>query len=296
MLSKSGRRKCSLLLLCSLFCTSFITPAAPQTTIKIAVTQRLADFYQSALKKEQKQVINFTEQNLIDTTKGFVSLVILQQALHKGGLSSNVEFIISPNLNRSQLLVQSGDALLTLTTIQENYTLPNTFKSSPLIHSKDMVRGIYGLKSNHALMKVKALDELKKFTATTNSAWREDLTSLQAIEPAKLDVVSSLKSVFTRIAYRNIDFTLLDLPKGTPEFQRHHEEIILVPVPGLFINTRNKRHFLISEKHPDSQITYQALEKGLKIMREQGLIKKYYRQVKQFPSDIPDWKILNTDG
>ncbi len=295
MLSKSGKNKCSLLFLCSLFCTSFITPAAPLTTIKIAVTQRLADFYQSALKKEQKQVINFTELNLIDTTKGFVSLVILQQALHKGGLSANIEFVISPNANRSQLLVQSGDALLTQTTLKENHTLPETLKSSALIHSKDMVRGIYGLKSNHSLMKVKTLDELKKFTATTNSAWREDLASLQAIEPAKLDVVSSLKSVFTRIAYRNIDFTLLDLPKGRPEFQRHHGDIILVPVPGLFVNTRNMRHFIISEKHPDSQTAYQALEKGLKIMREQGLIKKYYRQVKQFPSDIPDWKILTDD-
>ncbi len=271
---------------------SFMASAAPEKTIKIAATQRLADLYQSIIKQKQKQIIDFTSLNLKNTSKGFTSLVILKQALHKAGLATKVEFVISPTFKRSQLLVQSGAALITLATLREGYEPSGTLKSSPLIESQDMARGIYGLKSNHALMKVKTLDELKKLSAVTNIAWGGDIKALQEIEPTKLDLVSSLRAIFTRIAYRNIDFALLDLPMWTPDFQRRNEEVMLVPVPGLFINTKTAHHILISKTHPDSQKVYQALEQGLKIMREQNLLKKYYRQVKLFPSELSNWKLL----
>ncbi len=293
MLSKSIKYKSYPFFLYSFLCLSFIASAAPPITVKVAVTQRLTNLYQSVLKQDKKTIIEFTVMDLKETTNGFTSLVILKQALNKVGLTTKFEFVISPTYKRSLLLVQSGDALLTLSTLREGYTPPETLKSSVLIGSQDMVRGIYGLKSNHALMKVQTLGELKKLSAVTNLAWGGDINALRAIEPAKFDLVSSLSSIFMRIAYRNTDFTLLDLPIGTPEFQRQYKGVILIPVPGLLINTNTTRHFLISKRHPDSQTVYQALEKGLKIMREQGLIKRYYQQVKKFPSDLPSWKILN---
>ncbi len=274
---------------------SFIVKASPNKTITIAVTQRLANLYQKIIEQKQKPIIEFTDTDLIDTTKGFASLVILKQALHNAGLVTSIEFVISPTYKRNQLLVQSGDALLTLSTLREDYTPSGLLKSSVLISSRDMARGIYGLKSNHTLMKVKTIDELKNFSAATNKTWGGDIKALQTIGTTKLDLLFSLRSIFMRIAYRNTDFTLLDLPKGVPEFQRQYKEVTLVPVPGLFINTKTTRHFLISKVHPDSQTVYQSLEKGLEIMREQGLIKKYYRQVKTFPSDLPHWKIHNSE-
>lgn len=51
--------------------------------------------------------------------------------------------------------------------------------------------------------------------------------------------------------------------------------------------------FLIAENHPDGQKIYQALEKGLGIMREQGLIKIYYQQLIPHITDLPNWKIIN---
>jgi len=276
----------------TLLCTSITVQAAPQK-IQIAVTQRLANLYQSAIEHNQKNITDFNELDLKNKTKGFASLIILKQALHQAGLATTFEFVISPTYKRSQLLVQKGIALLTLSTLLENYTPPGTFKSSVLIGSNDMARGIYGLKSNHALFKIKTLDELKKLTAVTNIAWGGDIEKLQKIKPAKLDLVYNLKTIFMHIAYRNTDFTLLDLPSGKLELYRKHENVVLFPVPGLFINTNTSRHFLFSQIHPDSKIVYQALEKGLGIMREQGLVKKYYRQVKFFPTDLPNWKIID---
>jgi hypothetical protein len=171
MFKKTVKNKSYLFFIVSLLCMPFMAHTAPNKTIKIAVTQRLANLYQSIIEREQKQIITFTDVDLKNTTKGFVSLVILKQALHKAGLATKFEFVISPNYKRSQLLVQSGDALFTLATLLEDHTPPDTLKSSILINSQDMARGIYGLKSNHKLMNVKSLDELKKMSAVTNIAW-----------------------------------------------------------------------------------------------------------------------------
>jgi hypothetical protein len=56
---------------------------------------------------------------------------------------------------------------------------------------------------------------------------------------------------------------------------------------------KNTYQFIIAENHPDGQRVYQALEKGLGMMREQGLIKEYFQQLIPHRSDLPNWKILN---
>jgi len=294
MFSKSMTSKITLCFTILMLVQSFIASAAMPITVQVAVNKKTAGDYQSTLKQTQKKAVELTAIDIKSTGRGAISLIIFVQALDKAGFAVNFEFVISPNSKRHDALVQSGAVLLAMRTLAQGYTPKDTLKSSPLLDSEHSLRGIYGLKSNHALMKIKTLEELRKFSAITQHTWESDIKFLQGIELPQLDLSHSKDSIFKHIAFRNADFTILALTNYlSPDFQRKFGEITLTPVPGLLIMRKEIYQFIIGEKHPDGQRIYQALEKGLGIMREQGLIKKYYQQDLPHRSDLPNWKILN---
>lgn len=276
----------------SLLGISVMASAAIPIIVKVAVNKEAAAYYQSVLKQTQKQAVELSPNDIKNTRRGFISLVMFIQALDKVGLAAKFEFVISPNAKRSVALVQSGAALFTTRTLVHGYTPKNTLKSSALIGSGGLLRGIFGLKSNHALMKVKTLDELKRFSAVTNVSWQTEIKFLNDIGIKKIQLSHSRQSIFKHIAYNNIDFVLLAITRNN-RYKLQYAGITLLPITGLVIQPKSSYHYLISKKHPDSQRVYQALEKGLSIMREQGLIKEHYRRIIFFLDDFPQWKILN---
>lgn len=275
-----------------MLCLSFIVSGATPITVKVAVHENLARFYHSTLKQKQKQAVELNPSDMKNTRIGFVSLVLFIQALDKAGLAAKFEFINSPNSKRSERLVQTGDALFTMTTLSKGETPKDTLQSSVLLGPEGLLKGIYGLKSNHALMKVKTLAELKKFNGMAKLTGGDVNKILQEIGLNKLELSPTRKSILRHIAYKHADFVLLGITRAT-EHQIKIAGITLVPVPGALIQQELSHHFLISKNHPDSERVYPALEKGLNIMRQQGLIKKYYRQQIFFLDDFPHWKILN---
>ncbi len=271
-----------------------ITSASTPIIVKVAVNEYAAKYYQSQLKQKHKKAVEFTAIDIKSMGRDVISLIIFVQALDRAGLAVNFEFVSSPNPQRNGALVQSGAVLLSMRTFAEGYTPKDTLKSSPLLDSEHSLRGVFGLKSNHALMKVKTLEELREFSAVTNHAWKNEIKFLQGIGLPKLELSHSRESIFKHIAFRNIDFTILALTNSqSPDLQIRFADITLVPVPGLLIMKKNTYQFIIAENHPDGQRVHQTLEKGLGMMREQGLIKKYFQQLIPHRSDLPNWKILN---
>lgn len=55
------------------------------------------------------------------------------------------------------------------------------------------------------------------------------------------------------------------------------------------------RHVLVSKIHPEGAAIYQALNKGLVILKQQGKINKALTQSGFYNPDLADWSILNTE-
>jgi len=70
------------------------------------------------------------------------------------------------------------------------------------------------------------------------------------------------------------------------------EKIHLVPVKNVAIILKDSRHFVISKLHPKGEDAYIAMNKGLKILREQGAITKAYKEAGFFV-DRSKYTILN---
>ena len=306
--SKLIVKKISLLFACSMLCISFITSATSPITVKVAASKEMIAEYQKMLALKNNQAIALTPKELKGKTIAAITLVILKQALHYGGLLANFDYVLSPNQERSHALVHSGDALLAMLAIKNDSTTEYTLKSSPLGSLPVIYRGVFGLKSNHALMKVQTLEELKKFSAVTDASWDTSIALLQEIAPTKLYLAPSRNSIFKMIAYRNYDFTVLNFRRKsengyylynkdrTPKDKFDANNILLVPVPDMRLQIIHDSsvHFILAKKRPESQKIYQALEKGLAIMRQQGLLKKYFDNSELVRPDLAHLKILNS--
>ena len=49
-----------------------------------------------------------------------------------------------------------------------------------------------------------------------------------------------------------------------------------------------------SKNHPDGKRVFEALNKGIRIMRESGEIEKFYRQAGFINASVKDWAIANS--
>ncbi len=279
-----------IICLCLLLFVS--APAAAGEKIKVAVIEKLAQRYKLLLSENEGDVTNISEVTGENSTRGLVQLVIIKQALYKGGLDVDFDFILTPNSTRSNALLRSGDAVISphLGLIQSQPK--ETFLSSVVIESRTLTKGVYGLASNKALMEIKSIADLKPLTGVLQTSWSSDIKTLKKHDITQIDLVNKYHNIFTRIAHRGLDYTLLELSYNK-ELIRYSNKIQLHPVPNIVIKLEGTRHFFISKKHADGKRVFQALEKGLQIMKEEGTIQKYFKKIKVIRDDLEHFKVLN---
>jgi len=260
--------------------------------VKITSTPLLEKQYQAFVVQQQTPVEQRTKLTGKHLNHSIASLVIIKQALHHGGLDIVYDFVHAPNVKRAQWLLDKGLALMASNTPFSIRINESVFKSSAIIAPRSLIRGIYGLASNKALMKITSLKELQSFSAVTNSTWLVDIETLQNIKLKSLSLTPLYSSMLQLINHRGIDFTLLKIGANVDKIATK-QGVKLAMVPGIGIELMGTRHFIVSKKHPDGEKVYKALEKGLLVLHEKGLIIQYYQDVGTIPVNGSNIKILN---
>jgi len=159
-----------LLLLVFLLCSSIFSARASEK-IKVVAVKGLAQQYNKIFLQKNVNVINITELGIKGTSLSLAHLVIMQQALYKGGLDIDFDFVISPNHKRSGALLSSGKAVISSFFSYAEAQPKDTYISSAVMAPRTLRKGIYGLASNKALMRVKSLDDLKPLKSVLVKAW-----------------------------------------------------------------------------------------------------------------------------
>jgi hypothetical protein len=65
------------------------------------------------------------------------------------------------------------------------------------------------------------------------------------------------------------------------------------PINNLKVVLPDSRHFVVSKRHPRGKEVFEALQKGLTIMRKLGKIRKLYEQAGVINSKVKNWDIIN---
>ncbi|GAK60074.1 hypothetical proteinVVA0209 [Candidatus Vecturithrix granuli] len=227
-------------------------------------------------------------------TRTEADLALIWKALHEGGLKNvNFTFIESRTLARNIQMVKDGEVVLFAHDLPVGDFEETVFMTIPIIPPRRFEKGIYTIPSHTELLKVKTLEELKNFTAVSSRSWVADWEILEKMQLKKVFDTVKFQNMLDMVANGRVDFAVLDFPNREDLNRTLSDGNILTPVPGVKIVLDVSRHFMVSRKHPDGQLVFEALQKGLKILEERGEIERALTECGFYHEKVKDWKILN---
>ncbi len=225
--------------------------------------------------------------------------LLLRRALALGGnrLPIHIEPWIDVSYDRLVLRLRAGQAAVFSNGIwREDF--PETDSqlrvSSPLMEFGGLEAGLYMSPDNPHLHTTKTLADVRKLTAVSSTQWRPDWDALQQLGLAGVYDNVYWESMVKMVRSQRVDFMLSGFSR-LPDLSYQAMGITLVPVKGLKIKLAGSRGWVVSLVNPQGETAHQVIEKGLAILREQGVITRAYRGAGAINDQVADWKVLNPD-
>ena len=223
-----------------------------------------------------------------------VDMILAQQALALGGFTKEFEYQTgNVNLRNTKLLVQ-GKLLLSMDSywLEDAKAMSDSvYISKALIKRGEYYAGVFYSPNNEKMQQLHSYQQLINYTSVSTPRWRTDWETLHNLPLNKLFVEHEWVSQARMVSMMWADFMLMPLmPSLKNEFNL--EGIKLVAHPNLVMLLDGSRHLVVSKAHPYGKEAFKALQKGLKILRERGMIIKAYTQAGFIP-ELSKYKVLN---
>lgn len=236
----------------------------------------------------------------IDTFSGktvrrdVVDMILAQQALKLGGFVHSFKYAAGKLNFRNTRMLQQGRLLISF----DSYWLADAkalngdvLISSAVIRKGEYVAGIYTHPKNKNVLGISSLNDLQKLTAVSTPKWRTDWSTLQSLGLKSVVREDEWLSMARMVHLRWVDFLLMPF-HSTPDKSFTLEKMTFIPVPDIGVKLEDSRHFVISAKHPYGKSAFEAMEKGLSILRKENKIVTAYKQAGFFV-DENKIKIIN---
>ncbi len=286
----------ALLCLCTFIAVGlFAQPIAVASTadpIVIYIRDDVYEDYQQFLAG--RDVLNIHDFQHKNMRRDVADMVLLQQALALGGFRSSFSYIPGKVNFRNTKMLETGELLLSF----DSYWLSDArliessvYISAPVIRRGEYFAGVYTSPNNTKVMSLKSRKDLSELTGVSTPKWQTDWTTMSAF-PLKQLIRDDEWLSQARVVHMGwVDFMLMPFFNSN-DGSYQLEQIRLQRVPKVAILLDDSRHFVISKAHPSGAAAFTAIEKGLKILRDNGQIEKMYRQA-GFLIDPNDYVVLN---
>lgn len=258
----------------------------------MAIVQSEYEAYLATLEYTGMSALDIVSLKGSPADRGAAEVVMALQALSAGGFEVEPDFIVVPNTARSRTLLANGVAAFSPTTFFSKALTSDVLVSSSVVPARKFVKGIYGLETNRSLMNSRTLDDLARFQAVSTKAWVIDWATLEEIRLSRVWNVPNDRLMFRMVGVGKADFLIHEFPFGN-DLSITEDGVTLHPVPGVKIGLADSRHFAVSGEHPLGPIVLEALEKGLEVLREHGVIDQFYRDVGFYNPIVEDWTLIN---
>ncbi len=274
--------------------------ATTKITISIAAPQKAISLYKALPESARKTPLSPGNIPKEINTRCVAGIVIIKNALKLGGLDAEIKFLQVPNARRESDEVAKSNAvigshLLNARTLDIPGYKARMFLTTAVAQTGEFQKGIYCLPDNNKILSVTNLKELKKAgKALIGLHWDNDYRVLTDMGITGIERGPTVESMFKMLKAGRADWIPLGF-QNPPDMSINHKGVRLVPVPGIKIAMVESRHFVLSRRHPQGQMVYDAMEKGMKVMREQGLMKQILSQTGVTCPAVKDWKIINKD-
>jgi ABC-type amino acid transport substrate-binding protein len=220
-----------------------------------------------------------------------LEFVIVCRAVRLGGLEATYTFKNYPNSARTRAELKKGSTMLMVDLPWGHFSKHESFyQSIAVLQVGDFVKGLYTRPDHTKLLQAKTLEELKKFTAVTSRTWFYDWDILERMK-VKKHAVPKYIQMGEMVKAGRADYLIAEFP-GADDLSQYINGERFIPVPGVKVALLGSRHVAVSKKFAQSKRVFDAIQIGLKIMHERGLIKQGYRTVGFINPKIENWKII----
>jgi hypothetical protein len=269
-----------------------ISMRAESKTINIVVEEDIYNYAQSIIN--HRPILEVTDYRGEHAQRDVAEFILVQQALKLGGFEHEVAFSPGYYSVRIAELLGKGLVLISFDSVWSSTAQKikeDVYISDPLIRKGEFWAGLYTSKNNKKALAVKTLDDFQKLSVVSCRAWQADWDALTRLKPASLLNENKWLSMTKLVHLGWVDATLAPFRANYP-FILRGKGYELVAIEGIKIALDDSRHILVSRKHPDGKKTFEALQKGLKILRENGTIEKAYHQVGFLNDHVKNWHAL----
>lgn len=220
-----------------------------------------------------------------------LEFVIACRAIRLGGLEATYRIQSYPNSARTRAELLKGSVAIMVDFPWGDFAAQEgLYRSDPVLRVGDFAKGVYTRPDHAELLKVKTLEELRRFRAVSSEGWVYDWAALNRMGIETFSV-SSYSLMGRMVEHGRVDFLVGEFP-GVEDLSQYINGFRFVPVPGVKIALPGSRHIAISKEAPHAKAIYDAVQIGLKVLHERGLIKKGYRAVGFFNPLTEDWLAL----
>ncbi len=227
-----------------------------------------------------------------------IEVVLIQQALSKGGDQSEFDFSLVDSYARQLIEIKEGRAVFPLTSVWESDATrlsDHMYTTDLLIRPEEFVAGFYVKPNNARALQANRLSDLALLTAVSNPKWKRDWDLLESFIPTEQLYKSVLwSSMVKMVEFGRVDFLLAPF-QSTLDLSLSYEDIHLVPIPGIKISLGEGRRVVFSKLHPKGQELYEAFQRGFAMMKKNGLIKRAYNQSGFFNERAKGWSMLSVN-
>jgi len=228
--------------------------------------------------------------------EGVLELFILCQALFEANIDFVPNFIAVPNKQRALWLIKQGKADVSSdpvrhgSQLQDNLATASLTVSQAIHKNRSIIYAFYTSPSNVRANKVSSLDELKKLKAAIPSTWHHQIDLLDKLQ-IKYEFVQ-YKNIVKFIDAHRADITLMEVKGGKNKiYQREALGIPLALAGEYFVNTIGEsEHYMFYERNEGNKALTQAFNRGLAIIKKNGLIEQAFRNMRPDMSIIGSWQ------
>ncbi|WP_430473669.1 hypothetical protein ACQ0MK_17355 [Thalassospira lucentensis] len=226
-----------------------------------------------------------------------VEIVLVQQALSRGGWTGAMTLIGGGNYARMRQMISVGEADISGSSVwrrdieEDGATM---IASHPVIPVGRFEAGFYMLADNPNRLRVHSLLDIRRMRAVSNRTWKPDWHALEKLDFSDLVHVPTWQLMVQFIADDRADFLLAPFQPGS-EMELVVDGVRMLPIPGFKIALAGSRHFAVNKTVSDNTDLLAVLNRGLKALEDDGIVDQAYRQSGFFHPVVRDWTLIGAE-
>ena len=288
-----------LALLLSLFGFALAAPPAPvqngkeEKSWRVVLARDVYSDYQHFIG--QRDPLTLRHFGGPYSRRDVVEVVLLQQALQRGGAGRRLQFILSDSEGRTLKTLAGGGADISAASSWKSSIAgqeKQLLASRALIAQGSFMAGLYFPEHHPALEKLATHPEnIRRYTAVCAESWTPDIATLKTLGSPVL-LTENWESMLGMLKKQRGDFLLAPF-QPTPGLRLQAGGMTLVPVAGIKVGLAGSRHFILWKQGKEAKTLQAALDSGLQKLEADGTLARAYRESGFENAETRNWRILN---